>query len=154
MDVESATQAYPQLPADLLRAFVTSADRDADDLAAFIRRSEELVGKTLTGFTSPMLLGMGLFARFRRWESQGIRVHIEAGLPSAEQMYGSLVDIQSHPNLEAFVTATCQQANSVFYKNFVWMAASDGSVELALSAAVDEDRLLDAVAEFLIDIGR
>lgn len=154
MDVESAILAYPQLPAELLRAFVISAERDADELAAFVRSCEESAGKTLTGFTSPMLLGLGLFVRFRRWESHGIRGHIEAGLPTAEQMLQSVVDFQEVPDFEAVVAATCQQASSLYYTNFVWMAASDGNVELALSAAVDEDRLLDAVADFLIDTDR
>lgn len=154
MDVHSAIQAYPELPADLLRAFVTSAERDADDLAALIRRSEELLGKKLSGLTQPILLGMGLFVRFRRWESHGIRGHIEAGLPSADRMLESIVVFQADPSFEAIVAATCQQAGSFFYTNFVWIAASDVNVELALSAAVDEDRLLDAVADFLIDTDR
>src|SRR5689334_13345760 len=50
---------------------------------------------------SETLLGIGLALRLRTWELNGIAVHLEAGLPSADELFAFVRRFLSGPELKA-----------------------------------------------------
>ena len=86
------------------------------------------------------------------WELNGIRKHVEAGLPSAKATCGEFLRRFFQPELEDFVHTICATILRVYHDSFLWhRQACSLHVDLAISMGDDVDELLDALADFLAD---
>ncbi len=76
-------------PVELVQFATTEAERDAEDVGAFLTDAglSPPPGPT-RGFPPGVLLDLGAVVRLRRWEAAGDLVHLDAGLPSARRPGG------------------------------------------------------------------
>lgn len=90
--------------------------------------------------------------KFRRWELQQIRVHLDAGLPSGAEMLASLMDPSAdQTTLSEQATAIASKSLEVYFESFLW-SLQDGSLQsdIAIVAQEDED-FLDVITDFLVE---
>jgi hypothetical protein len=100
-----------------------------------------------TGF----LFELGAVVQLVMWESAGLAVHVEAGLPTADTAGKDLERrAKLGPSEFADVTrlALWQKVNLVWVQHFGWQGEETYGAEIALVQA-DDDLLVDALAEFL-----
>lgn len=145
-----------EFPPELIAAVRAQAELDADAAADFVRLSVQAAGNTtlkldVDQFDPAAMIGFGLVVRFRRWELQHIRVHIDAGLPCSADMLLRMVKLGRGRKLARFVAWVMIASTTVFHDSFLWSAA-DGDRRLDLAIVGREDDLfLDAITQFLLD---
>jgi hypothetical protein len=96
-----------------------------------------------------LLLGWKLALRLATWELNGIRAHIEAGMPTADEVLKRLGAPQDYPDLDDFVRQHSATAIGVLHDSLLWSAGDcdlDIGVDLGIASAGD-DELLDAMAD-------
>lgn len=97
-----------------------------------------------------LLLGIGLALRLRRWELHHIRVHLDAGMPSSDEVFSRIKHHALGDGLAEFVMATSCQRIGIYRDHFLWSAITDDlSEDIAIVADLDE-KFVDAVADFLV----
>ncbi|HET6328726.1 MAG TPA: hypothetical protein VFG04_28845 [Planctomycetaceae bacterium] len=100
-----------------------------------------------TGF----LFELGAVIQLVMWESAGLAVHVEAGLPSADSA-GKDLERRAKLGPSEFADVTrlelWQKVNLVWVQHFGWQGEESFGAEIALVLA-DDDLLVDALAEFL-----
>jgi hypothetical protein len=151
MDTSLSPVNLSQFPDELTAALRHQAGSDADLAGSFlaeISKHPNLVLLAKLRLPETMLLGLGAALRMWTWEDAGIQIHREAGLPCAwaavRDVFLSLVDSEAAARtveLPARVTA-------LFIDRFAWGAAAQLDATVLLGD-VDNDGLIDAVAEFL-----
>lgn len=145
-----------EFPPELIAAIKAQAESDADAAAEFVRLSVQAAGNTtlkldVDQFDPAALIGFGLVVRFRRWELQHIRVHIDAGLPHSADMLLRMVKLGRGRKLARFVAWVMIASSKVFHDSFLWSADdSDLHLDLAIVGRED-DQFLDAITQFLLD---
>jgi len=99
------------------------------------------------------LLQLGAALRLLVWESSGLRVHLDSGLPMAE-----LAIIEAFGLLEASTEAETQlsaelprKVIGLFADRFAWHGRRDLNSDVELDDPVDDDLFLDALARLLWD---
>lgn len=141
---------------ELIAAIKAQAASDADAAADFFRLSVQAAGNTtlkldVDQFDPVALIGFGLVIRFRRWELDHIRVHIDAGLPCSAEMLLRMVKLGRGRKLARFVAWAMIASTKVFHDSFLW-SAEEGDLHLDLAIVGREDDLfLDAITQFLLD---
>ena len=150
--MEGTAQLDPAV-ADFAGAVYFQAHRSADQVAALLRELGMLPANgdrpaTPVALPAEFLLGLDLVLRFATWERSRIFVHVEAGLPDAEDLFARVILLQHGPELQALVTSIAAKSIELFYQHFVWSVGVELQVDLAMSGDVD-DAFLDAVADFL-----
>jgi hypothetical protein len=141
---------------DLIRAVVQDAERDADLVGAFLdetglapsgRRPQDAP----LALPAEFLLGLGAALRLSLWEQQGVRVHLDHGLPPARQ---ALIDVLHTATGQAEAEAA-ERARSLAGRVLALAAehlAWNGRVELGADVvlgAADQGLLLEALADYL-----
>lgn len=110
----------------------------------------------LTGKASPVRLpreflqGILIGVRLLRWERDGVTVHREAGLPSAEEHLVKVAQLFDGPELREYVTDLSERARMLFYEHFAWSGGEDLHGEIGI-VAEDDDEFLDRLANFIWD---
>jgi len=144
--------AIPTLPAELIQATAIEAARDADRVGLFLRERGLLPapGHTLQ-LPAEFLLALGAALRLLEWETGGLRVHRDAGLPDAEKALddaflnlgaaGGAADRNRH--------ALAPRVVALFADRFAWHGRRELDADVILDDHVDEDALVDALAELL-----
>lgn len=95
------------------------------------------------------LLGVMLSVRLARWESAGITVQREAGLPDSRELIAHVARLFSGPELQRYVRDLSQRARQLFYERFAWRGHRElGAPDIEL-VVPDDDALLRALADFL-----
>ena len=88
---------------------------------------------------------------FRRWELNNIRAHIEAGLPTSDDVFDRVTTLLHGAKLKKFVNANWVKAIRVYHDSFLWSAVDcDLAVDIAI-VAVEDEQFLDAIADFLLN---
>ncbi len=139
---------------ELSEAVAREATRDAENVAVFLRELGFVPSADRPVRLPPrFLLHLGAALRLLVWESVGLRVHQDSGLPRAEQaiidafglLEGPAVAGTEHPvELPRSVVA-------LFVDRFAWHGRRDLDSDVVLDDHVDEDDLVDALAELLWD---
>ena len=111
------------IPDELVEAMAREAARDAENVAVFLRE---------LGFTpsddrpvrlpAAFLLDLGAALRLLMWESSGLRVHQDSGLPGAER---AIIDAFGHLDATAEVEALPpvelpRRVVALFADRFAW----------------------------------
>ena len=96
------------------------------------------------------LQGILLGARLFRWEQDGVTLHLEAGLPSAEDHLVKVAQLFSGPELRAYVAETSALTRTLYFERFAWSGRDDLHAEIGIVAQEDDD-FLDSLADFLWD---
>jgi hypothetical protein len=142
-----------EYPAELIQFAVDEAERDADEVAAFLAAAglAPPPGET-RGFPPDILLDLGAIVRLRRWEAVGLAIHTEAGLPTADAALTRLVAVLTAAVADRTALAAAGVlARSVFeltVNRFAWTAQPELGTDVVLLAD-DEDALVAALAPLL-----
>ncbi len=127
------------------------AEKDAVAVVAFLAVRGLFPQTNDTILSVEMLLGISLCLRLRGWELNNIRVHIEAGLPTSDEVFDRITSIVQVAKLNKFVKTNWVKAIRVYHESFLWSAVDcDLAVDIAIVADQDE-QFLDAVADFLLN---
>jgi hypothetical protein len=144
----------PTLPAELLAAITREAIQDADDVAAllaalgFQRPSPE----TPLPLPAPLLLGLGAAVRSLRWEAQGVRLHIERGMPTGDaavrEVFRRAAADGGSGSDGRFERELCRDVLRLAASHFAWEGPEALGTDVVLGE-VEDERLLDAVARMI-----
>jgi len=142
------------IPDELAAAVAREAARDAENVALFLGE----LGLTPSPehrvrLPAALLLDLGAALRLLMWESNGLRVHQDSGLPEAER---AIVDAFGHLEASAEVEASPpvelpRRVVALFAERFAWHGRRDLDADVVLDDHVEEDMLLDVLAELLWD---
>jgi len=136
------------LGADVITFVCAYALESADWVAAFLRSAgiEPTPEKPIV-LPRTFLLNLAAALRLIHWELLGLQVHLEAGLPRAEEAFlGVLNSLSGEPRGEGIELATAVLVLHI--RQFAWDARSEWHASVALGS-LDGDEALDALAEFL-----
>jgi len=148
------TRTLPHIldvPAELVTAIAEDADRDADRVGLFLRRLG-LEGSAHGPLLLPasFLLNLGAALRLLDWELRGLRVHIEEGLPSAQEaVRAAFLAVSAQSNAPISTTGMlAYRVMTLFIERFAWNARKELDAQVTLEEA-DEDRILEELADYL-----
>jgi len=138
-----------------LLAIQAQARSDVAAAIAFVLSSFKSAGITIVPEQSPfdltVLIGYGLALRFRRWELNHIRVHLDAGLPSGSGVLAQMVKLGRGLKLTEFVAWLMVRSARIFHESFIWsLDDADIGSEIAIDGRED-DQFLDSITQFLLD---
>ena len=146
----------PEVPADLFSAFARDAADDADRVGHFLQAVgliPEQHGQTEAPVRLPMdqLLGLAAGLRLYAWEQNGLRIHREAGLPSAREVI--LKVLRSGASMAGPATTNdgkllWASVMALFMERFAWSGRADLGADILLGDAED-DTFIEALADFL-----
>jgi hypothetical protein len=136
-------------PDELLAAITLEAEADAERVAAFVRQlGIESSPESPFSASADLLLFLGAVLRLASWEESGLRIHLDAGLPTA---VAAFVDAFHSVVKQGKPTVGRDLSNAVlalFIERFAWHGRSDWDAAIVLDS-FDEDTALDALAELL-----
>lgn len=153
--MEAISAQPPERDHQFLEAIRHQAEADATSVAEFVRSAGVQVQQQNgtyepLGLPPEMLLGLGLAVRLRRWELQGVRLHLEAGIPSSTEVLDRVTSECSGSALFGFVEGIYPKTLQIYRESFLWSGQDcDLNVDLAL-VAQEDDEFIDAVADFLL----
>jgi|GEM_PF-1375044 len=158
-DGSMKTVSHPHEQAEFspqfLLAIQAQARSDVAAAIAFVLSSFKSAGITIVPEQSPfdltVLIGYGLALRFRRWELNHIRVHLDAGLPSGSGVLAQMVKLGRGLKLTEFVAWLMVRSARIFHESFIWsLDDADIGSEIAIDGRED-DQFLDSITQFLLD---
>jgi hypothetical protein len=142
------------IPDELAAAVASEAARDAENVAVFLSE----LGITPSNdhrvqFPAAFLLALGAALRLLMWESSNLRFHQDSGLPGAER---AIIDAFRHLELSAedeirHFSHLPRKVVALFADRFAWHGRADLNADVVLDDHVQEDTLLDALAQLLWD---
>jgi len=125
------------------------AETDAVAVAAFLQERGLMPQTDDTSLSAEALLGVALCLRFRRWELHNIRAHIEAGLPTSDEVFDRVTTLMHGAKLKKFVDSNWVKAIRLYHDSFLWSAVDcDLAVDIAIVAG-DDEQFLDGIVDFL-----
>ncbi len=142
-----------EYPAELIQFAVDEAERDAEEVVAFLTAAglAPPPGET-RGLPCGILLDLGAVVRLRRWEAAGYAVHVDAGFPTASQALNHVIDIlMAAAKDRASLKTAGALGRAVFdvtVSRFAWTARPELGSDVALDVN-DDDALVEAMAQFL-----
>ena len=148
-----ASEPKVLFPPELIAAVTRSAEQDADDVAALL----DLLGLSGAGpagrptpLPPPMLLGLGAAMRLVAWESAGLRLHKDHGLPSGRDalrlVFDSFVLRPGPERGEAVVRSLCVEVLKLSITQLAWDGPTVLGGEVVLGEA-SEEALINALAQ-------
>ena len=139
------------VPEELSEAVAREAARDAENVVLFLSE----LGFTPSGdrpvrLPAAFLLALGAALRLLTWESSGLHVHQDSGLPGAER---AIIDAFGHLEDTAEVEALPpvelpRRVVALFADRFAWHGRRDLDADVVLDD-YDDEAALDALAQFL-----
>jgi len=141
------------VPSELIRAVADGADRDANLVVQFLEALSQtpagsLLAKRPLHLPADFLLRLGASLRLFCWEQSGIAIHRRMGLPSARQALRNVFQSLADPQVAAQADDVCLWVVVLSTEAFAWAGRAELDAELLLGD-MDEDSLVDALAEFL-----
>jgi hypothetical protein len=144
-----AISPSPDSPARLIEAIVAEAWADADRVAALLQKFDPP-----DSTSSPMSIGrdlalfLGAFLRLAEWERLGLRIHLDAGLPTASRAFADAHRSAVESGTIPWAGELWASVWKLFFRRCAWHGRSEFGVTVALDF-LDEAAALDALAEFL-----
>lgn len=150
----------PHIPAELEASLTRNAIEDADQVVALLSElgfREPAPGHPPVRLPAAFLLGLGLALRLSLWEARGLRVHRDAGLPSAAEVLDGVVRQtavslnDTPPAAVDYVRQLLRDVLRVAAERFAWSGPALLGADVVVGD-VDEDQLLDALARLVWDV--
>ena len=157
MPTASCTISLDALPPDLVQAVAQDAVLDAHRVAEFLevlglRPSGEGSSRVPLRLPTYFLVGLGVALRLLTWEQCGLRIHQDAGLPSAHDALCEVFRAVPAPtplvDKEQAARRLRRRVLDVFVARLAWNGRALLGADLELGEA-DEDALVNALADFL-----
>ena len=157
MTESSRPQFLPPFPPDLIQAVAHDAKADAGRVAQFLsglglQRGGDGVARVPLRLPAYFLVGLAAALRLFSWEQGGLRIHRDAGLPSAAEALQLVArSITTHEPVARKEQASRQllcQILTVFVERLAWNGRALLEADLELGEA-DEETLVDALADLL-----
>jgi hypothetical protein len=144
-----------KIPPELIAATIREASRDAEMTAGFLDALGQVPGlewlaKKPVRLPADILLGIGASMRLLAWETQGIHVHRDAGLPSATEALVLVFRSYADPEAGSQIQALRARVSGLFFEQFAWTGGLEWGADVVLGG-VNEDDLVDAMAKLLWD---
>jgi hypothetical protein len=143
------------LPVYLTLTLAQEAERDADRvvvyLDSFLRHIPGVdASASRYNFPSWFLFELAAALRLYLWEHNGIRAHLDAGLPTADE---AIQAVFRRLNDVGTPTATdhaplSSQVLRLFVERFAWFGQPDLAADMLLGEAI-EDELVDVLAKLI-----
>lgn len=139
---------------ELAEAVAREAARDAENVAVFLRDLGFVPTVDRPVRLPPaFLLHLGAALRLWAWESSGLQVHLNSGLPRAEgaivDAFGSLAhELKAEGPHPAELS---RKVLALFAGRLAWHGRRDLDADVVLDDHDDDDTLLNALAELLWD---
>jgi hypothetical protein len=139
--------ACPPFPDEIVAAVVFEAQRDSDNVGLFLRRlGVNCTLESVRRCPVEFLRDLGAALRLLVWEHGGHRVHLDAGLPPANEALKSVLLSVGGPN--RLPPDFALRVFGLFIDRFTWHARLTFDADVALESLPD-DAALDTLAEFL-----
>lgn len=142
-------------PPELIALVVEQATRDAE-LVCHILTSVGLAPPPggVRCLPADFLRELGAAVRLLHWETAGLTIHLEAGLPAAgdaiRQVFRDAVGRLKDPSAPAPDLALSRAVRRLTFDRLAWTGPADLRAEIVLDAP-DEDVLVEAMARILWD---
>jgi len=142
-------------PPELIERVADQAARDAHLTANLLDEAglAPLPGG-VRSFPAEFLLELGAAARLLAWESAGLELHRQAGLPAARDAIGMAFRDAARRLADPAAIAPGQPLSRAVFRltleRLAWVGPRDLRAEILLDAP-DEDALVEALARFLWD---
>lgn len=142
----AANQPTPFFPSELVRAVSLVAIRDAKNVGFFLRA----LGFQLQDLRLPVrfMLELGAALRLVIWEGLGLRVHLEAGLPSAHDLlvciFREVLSVD-YKNPDGTNPPLLNKVLRLVIERFAWAGPQDLGADLVLGEA-EEEQLVEILA--------
>ncbi len=136
------------LPEEMIESVAIQAMVDAQNVCSFLRAvgldaSPESPVRVPGGF----LLQLGAALRLLKWETLGLRIHKDAGLPSAKEAIREAFAKALDPAAQSTELARSVMRLSV--ERLAWAGTKELGIDVALTGELD-DAALDDLADFLL----
>jgi hypothetical protein len=157
MSPNAALVSLDLIPDELRQAVFQDAQADAVRVDGFltaigVRGAAESPSRPPVRLPAYFLVGLAAALRLREWERAGLRVHCDAGLPSATEALHQAISLfgaaQPAAAKEQAMTQLSLRVLGVFINNIAWCGRALLQADVELGEA-DEDLLVDALAHFL-----
>jgi hypothetical protein len=149
--------SFAELPSDLVRAVAQDAALDADRVGAFLDeflrrlRLAPAEGRPPLRWPRDFLQELGAALRLLAWEANGIRSHLQAALPPAEQALRDAfrwLQLATAPQASAAPPRLLPRVLALCVERFAWNGRVELGADVALGEA-DEEVLVAVIADFL-----
>ena len=138
-------------PGEQIQYAADGAAEEAEWVAAFLTRAGFVPGEP-HGFTAGLLLDLGGMVRLRAWEEAGLAVHRAAGLPTAREALGHIIDVICAAAADPAALARAGHLGRAVFElrmsRFAWAAPTELGADVALDGP-DEDGLIESLADLL-----
>ena len=153
MSADSHHQSNPELPPEMVRAVVRNGTQDANDVGDFLDHIFAMDGSPFpkpTHLPTLLLLRLGVGCQLLRWESRGILLHKQLGLPDGWAVIREALirvsgvagpQVDPNPGIE-------QRVLQLSLDQLSWTAPDLLGADIVLGD-VDEDALAISVADLL-----
>ncbi|MCE9527936.1 MAG: hypothetical protein K8R36_17990 [Planctomycetales bacterium] len=144
--------AVESIEPPILQALRDIAESDAEAVAEFLRTLGLLGRKSSRAkplfLPAETLLAIGLALRLRAWELNGVTVHVDAGLPSASQLFAFIRQFLSGLELQVVVDRLSACLVLIYHDNFAWAGISEMGTDVQVIAS-DDETLVEQMAQFI-----
>jgi hypothetical protein len=144
--------AVESIEPPILQALRDLAESDAGAVADFLRTLGLLGRKSsrakLLFLPAETLHAIGIALRLRTWELNGVTVHVDAGLPSASQLFAFIRQFLSGLELQVVVDRLSACLVLIYHDNFAWAGIGELGADVQLITS-DEETLVDQMAQFI-----
>jgi hypothetical protein len=149
--------SFADLPSDLVRAVAQEAALDAHRVGCFLDEFLGRLGLAPAEGRSPLplsrdfLLELAAALRLLVWETNGVRCHVEAGLPPAGQALRNAfrwLHPATAPQAGAAPERLMPRVLALFIERLAWNGRVELGADVVLGEA-DEDLLADVITDFL-----
>ena len=139
-------------PAEQIRFAADGAAEEAEWVGEFLSAAGITPGEA-SRLTPGLLLDLGGARRLWAWEAAGLDAHLVAGLPSARNALGHVIDIITAAAADRAALARAGALGRAVFdlrmSRFAWAGPTELRADVALGTPDDED-LLEAVADLLL----
>jgi len=141
-------------PINMIEAILRMAEEDAELVANWLSAmgiSTPSTNKTQNYFPPTLLLGIGRAMRLLVWERQGIRLHIDAGLPESKVVLQQVLNCVYADDIDQ-LNGLVDKLSGPILELAISQLAWSGPEQLGGDVIVqrpEEDEFLDAIAELL-----
>ena len=148
MAQHSLPTALTDYPPELIQAVIFNATFDADRVGSFLT---SMGSKLPLSLPVCFLSGLGAALQLFEWEQQGIRIHLDAGLPPAQQ---AILDVfrsetgKTDPETCQRVRKLPSEVMRLNVEYFAWTGRIELNADVTLGEA-DEDKVLEELADYL-----
>ncbi len=155
---KSTIDPLAQIPTGLIAMVKANAAQDADDVAAAIRLaalrySEKFPNRRPVNLPREALLGIRIAMQFLRWEQSGVPIHLAFGLPSSTEVMRFVTTQMQGRKLGKFISVLSTAVTQIVSECLLWSSPeSKDRVEMVIAGTTNEEVLVDAVAELVLQV--